>query len=595
MVKNQVKKSLAALLAVIMLLSVLPMGNVFAAGDSMANATSISMGRTYSGNITATNAVDYYKINIGSSGRIALTATAEIAWVYYYLYDSNGKTLWSNNISWNSTTKISNVSEAFDLTKGTYYFVVSKDGSSTGSYFFKTDFASAGESFTEVGNGSDNEMASANAITLNTKYNGQIATNDSVDFYKFVLPSSGRINLIASAEIAWITYYIYNANGETIWRNNIGWTSTTKRSSTNQTLDLTKGTYYFVVSKDGSSTGNYFFKLNFASAGESFTETGNGNNNELTSANAISLNTKYNGQIAANDAIDFYKFTLPSTGKVTLIANAEIEYVNYYIYNINGEAVWSSTVGWNSTTKRSSTNEALDLTKGTYYFVVGRNGSRTGNYSFTLSTHTHKYVNVITKATVSSDGEIVNRCSCGSVKSRSVIARASSISLSKTTFTYNGKTQKPSVVVKDRTGKVLKNGTDYTVKYSSGCKNVGQYSVTITFKGKYSGTKTLVFKIVPKGTSISKLKAGKKQFTAKWSAQTTQTTGYELQYSTKSSMSGAKKVTVGKNKTTSSTVKKLKGGKKYYVRVRTYKTVKVNGKSVKLYSSWSKVKNVKTK
>ena len=208
----------------------------------------------------------------------------------------------------------------------------------------------------------------------------------------------------------------------------------------------------------------------------------------------------------------------------------------------------------------------------------------------------HKYSTTTTKATLAKDGSTVTKCKvCQAVKSRTAIPKVSSISLSKTAFTYNGKAQRPSVVVKDRTGKILKNGTDYTVKYSSGCKNVGQYSVTITFKGKYTGTKTLTFKIVPKGTSISKLTAGKKQFTAKWSAQTAQTTGYELQYSTSSSMSGAKTVTVGKNKTTSAKVKKLKGKKKYYVRVRTYKIVKINGKSVKLYSSWSKVKSVKTK
>ena len=208
----------------------------------------------------------------------------------------------------------------------------------------------------------------------------------------------------------------------------------------------------------------------------------------------------------------------------------------------------------------------------------------------------HKYKTTTTKATQKKDGSVITKCTvCGAVKSKTVIAKASSVKLSKTSFTYNGKTQKPSVTVKDSKGKTLKNGTDYTVKYSKGCKNVGQYTVTITFKGKYSGTKTLTFKIVPKGTSISKLTAGKKQFTAKWSKQTTQTTGYELQYSTKSSMSGAKTVKINKNKTTSSTVKKLKGKKKYYVRVRTYKTVKINGKSVKLYSSWSKVKSVKTK
>ena len=71
----------------------------------------------------------------------------------------------------------------------------------------------------------------------------------------------------------------------------------------------------------------------------------------------------------------------------------------------------------------------------------------------------------------------------------------------------------------------------------------------------------------------------------------TQTTGYQLQYSTSSKFKGAKTVTITKNKTTSKKISKLKAKKKYYVRVRTYKTV---GKT-KYYSSWSKVKSVKTK
>ena len=71
--------------------------------------------------------------------------------------------------------------------------------------------------------------------------------------------------------------------------------------------------------------------------------------------------------------------------------------------------------------------------------------------------------------------------------------------------------------------------------------------------------------------------------------------GYQVQYSTdKKFKKNTKTVTIKKNKT-STTVKKLKANKKYYVRVRTYKNVKVNGKTKKVYSSWSKVKSVKTK
>ncbi|MGN0521072.1 MAG: fibronectin type III domain-containing protein, partial [Eubacterium sp.] len=74
---------------------------------------------------------------------------------------------------------------------------------------------------------------------------------------------------------------------------------------------------------------------------------------------------------------------------------------------------------------------------------------------------------------------------------------------------------------------------------------------------------------------------------------TTQTTGYQIQYSTSSKFTSktTKTVTVSKNKTTSKTISKLKAKKKYYVRVRTYKIV--SGK--KIYSAWSKAKTVTTK
>ena len=73
--------------------------------------------------------------------------------------------------------------------------------------------------------------------------------------------------------------------------------------------------------------------------------------------------------------------------------------------------------------------------------------------------------------------------------------------------TYNGKVRTPKVIVKDRTGKTLVKNTDYTVSYAKGRKYVGKYAVKITFKGKYSGTKTLYFTIKPKATSISSLTA----------------------------------------------------------------------------------------
>ena len=208
----------------------------------------------------------------------------------------------------------------------------------------------------------------------------------------------------------------------------------------------------------------------------------------------------------------------------------------------------------------------------------------------------HTTKQTVTKATPTANGKIVNYCSvCKKTLSTTVIPKASSIKLKATSLTYNGKVRTPKVIVKDRTGKTLVKNTDYTVSYAKGRKYVGKYAVKITFKGKYSGTKTLYFTIKPKATSISSLKAGSKKFTVKWKKQATQTTGYQVQYSASSKFSKAKTVTVGKNTTVSKKISKLSGKKKYYVRVRTYKTVKINGKSIRIYSGWSKAKTVTTK
>ena len=208
----------------------------------------------------------------------------------------------------------------------------------------------------------------------------------------------------------------------------------------------------------------------------------------------------------------------------------------------------------------------------------------------------HTIKQTVTKATPTANGKIVNYCSvCKKTLSTTVIPKASSIKLKATSLTYNGKVRTPKVIVKDRTGKTLVKNTDYTVSYAKGRKYVGKYAVKITFKGKYSGTKTLYFTIKPKATSISSLKAGSKKFTVKWKKQATQTTGYQVQYSASSKFSKAKTVTVGKNTTVSKKISKLSGKKKYYVRVRTYKTVKINGKSIRIYSGWSKAKTVTTK
>ncbi|MDE6413268.1 MAG: fibronectin type III domain-containing protein [Eubacterium sp.] len=216
--------------------------------------------------------------------------------------------------------------------------------------------------------------------------------------------------------------------------------------------------------------------------------------------------------------------------------------------------------------------------------------------SISKAVHTHTYKTTTTKATTKANGSVVTKCTvCGAKKSTTTIYYPKTITLSKISYVYNGKAQKPTITVKDSKGKKIA-ASNYTVSYQSGRKNVGTYTVTIKFKGNYSGTVKKTFTIKPKATTLSSVTAGKKKFTAKWKKQATQTTGYQIQYSTdRNFKKNNKSVTVSKNKTTSKSVSNLTAKKKYYVRIRTYKTVKVNGKSTKIYSSWSKSKSVKTK
>ena len=153
---------------------------------------------------------------------------------------------------------------------------------------------------------------------------------------------------------------------------------------------------------------------------------------------------------------------------------------------------------------------------------------------------------------------------------------------------YTGKNITQSITVKYN-GKTLKKGTDYTVSYSNN-KSIGTATVKIAGKGSYTGTITKTFKINPAKQEIQKLTAKSKAFFVDW-AQKGSATGYEIQYATNSKFTSAKKVTITNNKTDKTTVSKLSGKKKYYVRVRSYTTVK----GTKYYGAWSASKSVTTK
>ena len=325
---------------------------------------------------------------------------------------------------------------------------------------------------------------------------------------------------------------------------------------------------------------------------------------DLSGAQITIGNTTYNGTAkSVTAAVECDGKTLVEGRDYLVTGGFEITGLGTYTLTIIGTGIYTGTAS-KTYTVTCQHNYTESITKQPTCTEPGRKtltcsicGAVKDTTSIPKTAHTYKNKKVTKRATTSKNGTFTAVCSVCGAEQTEVIYAAKTIKLSKTSMTYNGKKQKPSVTITDAAGKRLKNGTDYKVTYPKKTQNVGKYTVTVTLKGNYTGTVKKTFTILPKNTAISKLTASKNTVTVKWKKQTKQTAGYEIQYSTSSKFTKktTKTVKVTKNSTTSKKITKLKAKKKYYVRIRTYQTVKVGKKSTKIYSGWSKAKMVTTK
>lgn len=543
------------------------------AGNSIDAATSISMGRTYSGTIAENDEVDYYKFSIGQSGKVKLKATNYIPGINYSIYDSNGDELWNNYYEWNSNTNQGTVDEAIDIAAGIYYLEVKERKDNFyydyyGNYSFQLNFSSAGESFTETNGGTNNTLDTASPIQVNKAYQGQIAWNDEKDFYKVTISSSGRINLKATNYIPGIDYIMYDSNGDELWGNYYEWNSNTNQGAVNESIDLTTGTYYLAIKERGDNYyydyyGNYSFQLNFTSAGESFKETGNGTNNTLANANSISRDKTYKGQLALNDEKDFYLFRFGG-GSLILDATAHMEHIDYIIYDDSGNEVWSKNPYWNDVTQKSEIEETVNLSSGTYYLAVTKYYGCTGKYSFKLKTYIPSQF--VKKLSNTGKGIKVSWYKEPGVSGYYVYRKIGSGSWKKVKTT---------------------TATSWT---DTGAKTNGKkYSYKVrSYKGDSVGKGYAESMYRLSAGKISKAKALKGgKLSVKWK-KNSKASGYQIKC-----VAGSKKITktVAGKKVGKATLKGLKKGKTYKVYVRSYK--KVSG--VKYYSAWSEAKKVKGK
>lgn len=419
-------------------------------------------------------------------------------------------------------------------------------------------------------------------------------TDDAEEFvYNFELTESGTLTLDFVTEAERVKGRLTYLNGTK--EQNIDTLQYIDKGSQSMSYDLAPGKYYYTVKKVLKHLGKFSITASFVPSGETY--TGDNNSiNEVRNSDPVVLGSIVNGQIAENDAYDYYKFHLDKAGQVTVTVHVDAASVDASLYDSSDSKLVK--IG---TISKGDASYSYDLAAGDYYLEFEQTGLSakhvTGNYcfviGFTSANETFTGDNNTINQVYAGDGVVLTKKVKGqlALNDDCDYYKVNIPKAGKYVIYVNSKVSEVSVVIYDSTQTYTgtfnheKGTANHTVTLSK-----GNNYIKFEKANKSSGTGVYVFKVSPKGVALSKVTAGKKSFKAIWKKGTGN--GYQLQYSTTKKFSkGVKSVIISKPATVSKTVKKLKSGKTYYVRVRSF----VKSGKTRYYSSWSKIKKVKVR
>ena len=448
---------------------------------AQAATTTINFGTKYTYTLGSKSDYRDYYFTLDKAGRVKLSGNFYWYGCTWTIRNSNGNTLSSDH---DYTTRTYNdlldggaIGGYIDLRAGTY-FIRFASTQNSGKFEFTATFTAADESFADTG--ANDNVSGANTISVGKAYKGQIAANvnGEPDWYKFTIPTSGLVTLnlkgFTGSSSSSLIGSICDEDG---YETGVG-----------SSQDLVAGTYLIYVGEGGnnnaSRTGNYTFSVSFTSANESFKESKNNLvNNDINSASSIQLNTLYKGQIAENDPVDWYKFTVPSSNKgyVTTVLRGPAN-ARYTMYDSgHNQVTYDTNLSYGNTVSEQKVN----VSSGTYYLKIEDYSSSTGNYSITVW---------------NGDAEVsLSKVKVGGIANK--YYSGSSI-CPKPKLTYGGAT--------------LKLNKDYTLTYKNN-KAVGTASIIIKAKSGsgYKGSRTITFKIKSTAGGTWKKSNGKWWYQAK--------------------------------------------------------------------------------
>jgi hypothetical protein len=252
---KKLRKAVCILLCAAVAAAVFPYG-VFAADDLFPNAETAVFNQTVSGELTKEQTRRYYKLELSESGCVTVEVKTELWREYCELLDASGSAMESYYVDHYEGDRYRET-RSFDLLAGTYYWYIKNN---TGNYELKIDFQPSGETVPESMDERFNNPDTAKPISFGQACKGQLAINDSIDYYKFSVPCVGVVSVEVTT-VLWREYCaLQDDSGKTVDSYYVSGTDGDRYKETHSWV-LEGGTYFWYIR---NNTGNYDFRFDFS-------------------------------------------------------------------------------------------------------------------------------------------------------------------------------------------------------------------------------------------------------------------------------------------------------------------------------------------
>lgn len=376
---------LLSLLAIIGLLQTQAIAFADKGDDSIEQAQHIQVNQSYAGLLSDYNDANYYHFRLDTAGQLDVTMpnVSGKSW-RYSLYDGTGKEFpWYAYTSYSELAKGDSVSSV-GLPAGDYYLRIGRyDGDLTKTPYSVQLKFTPGDTFEKEAN---DTLSTATIISVNKNYQSRLQYYSDVDYYKFSLTKSGKASIILPnvSGISW-RYQLYDSEGNAFPWYNYTESNELAKGNSISTVGLPAGDYYVGISRyDGNvDIAPYTLQMKFT-AGDTYEKEGN---DTLSTATSVSVNKTYDTALQYYSDVDFYKFNLAQSGKLSLvIPNVSGISWRYQLYDSEGNAFpWYGYTNYSELAKGNTVSN-VGLPAGEYYVRISRyDGNVSGSpYSLTL-------------------------------------------------------------------------------------------------------------------------------------------------------------------------------------------------------------------